>query len=98
MAEFTVLQRLFRSALDGHLGPEFPVEKLVQLASETARHLNPDPVRTFRWLASADNNSTNGEPEGTNYYNTMSAALWDAFEIEQGLAPSTPVWDTCPAP
>lgn len=34
--EFTVLQRLFRAALEGRLGARFPAESLVLLAAETA--------------------------------------------------------------
>ena len=99
MADFTVLQRLFRAALDGRLGPEFPTENLVRLASETARHVNPEPLRTFRWLASTpDNNSINDDPEGINSYNDRVTTLWDTFDIEQGLAPSSPVWGSCPVP
>ena len=45
--EFTVLQRLFRIALDGGLGVDFPVERLVALADATAGSVVE--IRTLRW-------------------------------------------------
>lgn len=45
--EFTVLQRLFRLALDGTLGNSFPLHRLVDLAESTAEHVATAP--TLRW-------------------------------------------------
>jgi hypothetical protein len=50
MRDFAVLQRLFRAALEGHLGPEFPAQRLAMLA----RELNALPpiergYKTPRW-------------------------------------------------
>ena len=45
--EFTILQRLFRVALDGYLGDRFPIERLVAPASKTSRSV-PES-RTLRW-------------------------------------------------
>ena len=48
MREFAVLQRLFRAAFDGHLGPQFPTYRLTELAEvlgETPLGL----VKTGRW-------------------------------------------------
>jgi hypothetical protein len=48
VVEFTYLQRLFRAALNGHLGERFPVEKLVALTDATAATA-PQLTRTLRW-------------------------------------------------
>jgi hypothetical protein len=45
--DFTVLQRLFRTSLDGGLGLRFPVEKLVTLTRETSGSLSS--INTPRW-------------------------------------------------
>jgi hypothetical protein len=50
MAAFTRAQRLFRLALEGKLGAEFPSERLVALADQLARTPSPKE-RTMRWLA-----------------------------------------------
>lgn len=47
MREFVVLQRLFRVALEGRLGPKFPVEELASLTSATAGRI--PFCRTPRW-------------------------------------------------
>ena len=49
LAEFTVLQRLFRLGLASELGPDFPVESLALLHREAAPAAPPLPVRTPRW-------------------------------------------------
>jgi hypothetical protein len=49
VAEFTSLQRLFRAALNGHLGERFAVEKLVALTDATASPAGRAPTRTLRW-------------------------------------------------
>jgi hypothetical protein len=49
LAEFTILQRLFRAALTGELGPDFPVESLALLHREAAPSAPPAAVRTPRW-------------------------------------------------
>jgi hypothetical protein len=49
VAEFTYLQRLFRAALNGHLGEGFAVEKLVGLADAAVPATSPPPTRTLRW-------------------------------------------------
>lgn len=46
IAEFIVLQRLFRMGLDGHLGQGFPLEQLGRLAREVAGAV--EKVRTPR--------------------------------------------------
>ena len=48
-SEFTILQRLFRAALDQNLGNDFPVEKLVRLAEALEAYIPNNPVRTLRW-------------------------------------------------
>lgn len=48
LRDFTVLQRLFREALNGRLGNEFPIEKLVLLAEDTEQNLSL--CRTPRWI------------------------------------------------
>ncbi len=47
--EFTVLQRLFRAALDGKLGPNFPTEKLIDLTKVAQQQSAYQAVRTPRW-------------------------------------------------
>lgn len=47
--EFTVLQRAFRAGLDGALGDDFPIERMVELAEGTADSV--DMVDTLRWNA-----------------------------------------------
>ena len=47
MREFVWMQRLFRAALAGRLGKQFPVETLPRLAQETAGSV--EPQRTLRW-------------------------------------------------
>lgn len=47
MREFTLLQRLFQAAFAGKLGAAFPVDELVRLARDTAKHVAPQ--RTLRW-------------------------------------------------
>lgn len=49
MREFTLLQRLFRAALDGKLGASFPIEKLVALTKEAQKRSANQQVRTPRW-------------------------------------------------
>jgi hypothetical protein len=49
LAEFTILQRLFRLGLSGELGSEFPVECLAELHRDAAPSSPPSPVRTPRW-------------------------------------------------
>jgi hypothetical protein len=49
LAEFTVLQRLFRLGLAGELGAGFPIERLAELHREVAPTSAPAPVRTPRW-------------------------------------------------
>lgn len=49
MKEFTILQRLFRLALNEKLGKNFPLEKLATLAKETKPYLLSHH-RTLRWL------------------------------------------------
>jgi hypothetical protein len=46
--EFAILQRLFRVALNGGLGPKFPLGKLADLAQDTSRGVTPG-ARTMRW-------------------------------------------------
>lgn len=50
--EFVLVQRLVRAALDGYLGPDFPLHKLLLLERETARWVAAQT--TERW-ESADN-------------------------------------------
>lgn len=45
--DFTLLQRLFRTSLEGGLGERFPIEKLVILTRVTAGNLGPG--KTSRW-------------------------------------------------
>ncbi len=47
MRELTVLQRLFRMALAGHLGADFPLERLVDLSTATQGAVKK--VKTPRW-------------------------------------------------
>jgi hypothetical protein len=47
MRQFVWLERLFRAGLSGRLGAEFPVERLAQLATETAGSVEKE--RTPRW-------------------------------------------------
>ena len=49
LREFALLQRLFRAAFAGRLGPSFPTERLVLLARQTAGAVKQE--RTFRWNA-----------------------------------------------
>ena len=44
---FTSLQRFFRVALEGNLGDQFPIEKLIALARET--RTGHRPTETRRW-------------------------------------------------
>ncbi len=50
LKQFAVLQRMFRSALKGYLGKQFPAEKLVILTEETAGAI--PYFHTFRWNSS----------------------------------------------
>jgi hypothetical protein len=50
MWQFTSLQRLFRAALEGQLGPQFPVGELARLTKATRTDQNPGKARTPRWL------------------------------------------------
>lgn len=52
VVQFIVLQRLFRLALDGELGPRFPLERLLALSRLTAR-APASAVRTARWYDEA---------------------------------------------
>ena len=49
MQEFTLLQRLFRAALDGQLGMAFPVGKLAELHEAAGGNSSPRHYRTLRW-------------------------------------------------
>jgi hypothetical protein len=49
LSEFTLLQRLFRLALGGQLGRDFPIETLAELHFEVAPTTPAAPVRTLRW-------------------------------------------------
>ncbi len=48
LVQFVVLQRLFRLAFEGRLGPRFPLERLVVL-SRTISRSPVESVRTWRW-------------------------------------------------
>ena len=48
-AEFTMLQRLFRMALDGQLGENFPVEKMIELDQALSAGAPQTVTRTLRW-------------------------------------------------
>lgn len=48
-AEFTMAQRLFRLGLDGQLGENFPVEKLLELDQALSAGASPAFARTLRW-------------------------------------------------
>lgn len=49
--EFTVLQRLFRTAFLGRLGNDFPVERLASMATDTRSFVARNPeYSTLRWL------------------------------------------------
>ncbi|HKQ92718.1 MAG TPA: hypothetical protein VJZ77_18815 [Blastocatellia bacterium] len=52
LSEFTTLQRMFRMAFNGQLGPRFPVEKLVRLADEASAGAPKTVTRTLRWNVS----------------------------------------------
>jgi tetratricopeptide (TPR) repeat protein len=47
MRQFTLLERLFRAALAGQLGPSFPIEKLSELADATSSTVKS--AHTPRW-------------------------------------------------
>jgi hypothetical protein len=47
MRQFTLLERLFRAALAGQLGPSFPIEKLSELADATSSAVKS--AHTPRW-------------------------------------------------
>jgi hypothetical protein len=47
MREFAILQRLFRTALDGHFAAQFPLEKLAALERATQPYVSK--ARTLRW-------------------------------------------------
>ena len=49
MSEFVFLQRLFRMALSGDLGPDFPIEKLVELTEISTKSKSPLAIHTLRW-------------------------------------------------
>ncbi|MBU2605386.1 MAG: hypothetical protein KKC43_05795 [Alphaproteobacteria bacterium] len=67
MREFAILQRLFRTALDGRLGPDFPTDQLVELSQQTAKDVNPDAL-TAQWLRRP------GEIEGQLFARTAALA------------------------
>lgn len=50
MYEFVALQRLFRAALRGRFGIDFPVERLSAVAEKTGQYVNRKKIRTQRWL------------------------------------------------
>lgn len=54
--EFTYLQRLFRTALSGWMGPRFPVERLVEL-HRAVQEFVPDYRRTLRWNSAPSRDS-----------------------------------------
>jgi len=49
--EFTMLQRLFRMALNGQLGENFPVERMIELSNALAENAPDNYYRTLRWNA-----------------------------------------------
>ncbi|MEN2284456.1 hypothetical protein AAGF08_20090 [Algoriphagus sp. SE2] len=54
MKTFTNIQRIFRVAMNGDLGYDFPVEKLAELAKQTSSYINYTPTPTwnssrFQW-------------------------------------------------
>lgn len=50
MIEFTLLQRFFRSVLDGPLSDTFPLEQLVDIQEATSKYVNNN-APTVRWNA-----------------------------------------------
>ena len=74
MHEFTSVQRLFRVAFDGGLGDRFPVERLAELARETAKRVDFQVAKTPRWLPGNRRNSKLGE-EGLNAVRELREAL-----------------------
>jgi hypothetical protein len=49
VSELVFLQRLFRMALSGDLGSDFPVEKLAELTAVATKTKSPLAVHTLRW-------------------------------------------------
>jgi hypothetical protein len=49
ISEFAMLQRLFRMAFNGHLGEDFPVEKMMELGESLAAGGPKTVTRTLRW-------------------------------------------------
>lgn len=72
MSKFTILQRVFKMALQGSLGARLPVEKLVDLAKDTA--LKESEYRpTNRWLP-----QTGGQfSQLFSEFRRMPADRWD---------------------
>jgi hypothetical protein len=50
--EFTMLQRLFRMALNGQLGENFPLEKMIELDQALSTGAPQTMARTLRWHSS----------------------------------------------
>lgn len=51
VSEFIMLQRMFRMAFNGHLGEDFPVEKMTALSEVLAAGSPKTVTRTLRWNA-----------------------------------------------
>lgn len=81
MREFAILQRLFRTAFDGWLGPDFPTEQLVALSQQTATGVNSDAL-TAQWLRRP------GAIEGQLYSRTAAIAetIPDGFAKDQFIS------------
>lgn len=77
LREFTVLQRLFRVALDGKLGERFPIEKLISLTEATGGSIAY--TRTPRWTPSS------GELE-LNFFGIIQPDVRDSQFIPETVA------------
>lgn len=84
-AEFAQLQRLFRLAFDGELGPDFPVERLGHLAAALDANAEPVHWRTARWNASPELLATYQEAYGAEF-GTEAADALGAIRNALGLA------------
>ena len=77
MREFAVLQRLFRLALEGYLGINFPIDKLASLAEQTKKFKKE--YRTLRWLPKPN------QLEMTANFRKVFANEIEKKEIEENL-------------
>ncbi len=82
MKSFTLMQRVFRAAISGDLGLEFPVEKLATLADETRAFVKDVPTPTWNSSGMTWSDLSYQVSELTTEQKDAFHLLWTSQDVE----------------